>query len=198
MYFKVLLYQNVYIPSRLFGEDIDNQILCNAIAITEGKRISPFGIVIIIISFFPTLSLGKILPGSSSALFRISYNAITFRAMKGELVDGIVTHVTKFGFFAEAGLLNIFVSKELVPSGFFYNETGNCFRNINEFDEIQEGFIITIRIVGIRNSNDNGANSTVGTIQAIGTMRGCYSNLIKRKHNRKELKKIHTKEKNEI
>lgn len=195
MYFKVLLYQNVFIPSRLFGEEINNQILCNAIAITEGKRVSPFGMVVIIISFFPTLSLGKILPGSSSALFRISYNAVTFRAMKGELVDGIVTHVTRFGFFVDSGLLNIFVSKELVPSGFFYNEIGNCFRNINDFDEIQEEFIITIRIVGIRNSSEIGAKGTTGTIQAIGTMRGCYLNLISRKHNRKELKKIHNKEK---
>ena len=83
MYFKVLLYQNIFIPARFFGEDINNRILSNVISITEGKKISPFGIVIVVISFFPIVSLGKILPGSSSALYRVSYNAVTFRAMKG-------------------------------------------------------------------------------------------------------------------
>ena len=49
MFFKVLLYQNVFIPARFFGNDLNSQILSNVIAITEGKKISPFGTVIIVI-----------------------------------------------------------------------------------------------------------------------------------------------------
>ncbi|VDQ09105.1 unnamed protein product, partial [Trichobilharzia regenti] len=44
----------------------------------------------------------------------IVYRAIVYRPFKGEVVDGIVTQVTKVGVFAEAGPLTIFISKYTV------------------------------------------------------------------------------------
>lgn len=170
MFFKVLLYQNVFIPARFFGENLNNQILSTVITMTEGKKISPFGTVVIVIAFFPTISLGKILPGSSSALFRISYDAITFRAMKGEVIDVLITHVTKFGFFGEAGLLEVFVSKKLMPSGFVFDPLGNQFVNQTIDSRITKDTKRTIRIIGIRNQSGTLGKTSAGTIQAIGTM----------------------------
>jgi len=172
MFFKVLLYQNVFIPARFFGNDLNSQILSNVIAITEGKKISPFGTVIIVISFFSTMSTGKILPGSSSALFRVRYDAVTFRAMKGEIVDVIVTHLTKFGFFSEAGLLEVFVSKELIPKEFFYHNSENDFDDKLPKLNLQIGQQIKIRIIGLRNTQGISTKILTGTIQAIGTMNG--------------------------
>ena len=168
MYFKVLLYQNVFIPARFFGENLNSQILSTVITMTEGKKISPFGTVVIVIAFFPTISLGKILPGSSSALFRISYDAVTFRAMKGEVIDVIVTHVTKFGFFGEAGLLEVFVSKKLMPSAFVYDPFGSQFVNHATDSSITKDAKTMIRIIGVR--NQSGTKTSTDTIQAIGTM----------------------------
>jgi len=180
MFFKVLLYQNIFIPARFFGGNIQNQILTNVIGITEGKKISPFGTVIIVLAFFPTMSLGKILPGSSSALFRISYDAITFRAMKGEILNVIVTQITKFGFFAEAGLLEVFVSKELVPVDYIYDENfqgGVWFNHKNLGLSIRIGYPLKIRIVGVRNTRGLGTRISIGSIQAIGTMSGLIQTL---------------------
>ena len=172
MYFKVILYQNIFIPARFFGKELNSQILSNIISITEGKKTSPFGTVIIIISFFSTMSLGKILPGSSSALFRVSYEAVTFRAMKGEILDVIVTHLTKFGFFAEAGLLEVFVSKELIPNEISYIKIDNDLNNKISQTYLEKGKRVKIRIIGLRNSSVNTMTSQPGTIQAIGTMKG--------------------------
>lgn len=175
MFFKVLLYQNIFIPPRYFGENINAHILSNVIGITEGKKVSPFGTVIVVIAFFPAMSLGKILPGSSSALFRISYDAITFRAMKGEILNVIVTQITKFGFFSEAGLLEVFVSKELIPIDYIYDEnfqSGVWFNHKNLKLSIRVGNPLKIRIVGLRNASGIGIKSSIGSIQAIGTMRG--------------------------
>lgn len=172
MYFKVLLYQNIFIPARFFGENINSRILSNVISITEGKKISPFGIVIVVISFFPIVSLGKILPGSSSALYRVSYNAVTFRAMKGEILNVTITHVTKFGFFSEAGLLEVFVSKELIPESYIFVESEYKFVNQRQNEKLQKGSELKIRIIGVRNSGGPGIKLTTGAIQAIGTLRG--------------------------
>jgi DNA-directed RNA polymerase subunit E'/Rpb7 len=172
MFFKVLLYQNIFIPARFFGENINEKILSNVITITEGKKISPFGTVVIIIAFFPIISLGKILPGSSSALFRVSYDAVTFRVMKGEVVNVVLTHTTKFGFFGEAGLLEVFVSKELMPLDFHYNDKENCFKNQRSDENFKKGDMVKIRIVGVRNIRGVGSQLTTGTVQAIGTMKG--------------------------
>ena len=171
MFFRAILYQNVFVPARLFGGNLQNQILKNVITITEGKKVSPFGTVIIVISFFPIISLGKILPGSSSALFRISYNALTFRAMKGEIIDIFVTHTTKFGFFGEAGLLEVFISKKLIPSDYVYDQNNNRFYNQSLETSILKGFKTMVRILGVRQTQGTGLKNETEIIQAIGTMR---------------------------
>jgi DNA-directed RNA polymerase II subunit RPB7 len=171
MYFKAVLYQNVFVPARLFGGEIQDQILSNVITMTEGKKISPFGTVIVITSFFPFTSLGKILPGSSSALFRISYNAITFRAMKGEIIDIFVTHTTKFGFFGEAGLLEVFISKKLIPSDYVYDANKNGFYNQSLETSILKGDKVMVRILGVRQTQGTGLKNETEIIQAIGTMK---------------------------
>jgi len=162
MFFKVILYQNIFVPCRHFGGALETQILSNVIAMTEGKKVSPFGTVIIIMSFFPFTSLGKILPGSSSALFRVSYNALTFRAMKGEVIDILVTHTTKFGFFGEAGILEVFISRKLIPSD-YYNQSLET--------NIFKGSKTTIRILGVRQTQGIGMKTETDVIQAIGTMK---------------------------
>jgi DNA-directed RNA polymerase subunit E'/Rpb7 len=158
----------------MFGDNLEKKILANVIEMVEGKKISPFGVVVVITSFYPIFSLGKILPCSSSALFRINYTAITYHPLKGEVVDTIVTNVTKFGFFAEAGLLNVFVSKELVPLGFKYNDISINFISKDGMDEIRIDSKVLIRIVGTRNTLGNGVKSSNGYIQAIGSMKDCF------------------------
>jgi DNA-directed RNA polymerase subunit E'/Rpb7 len=171
MFFKVVLYQNIYVPCRHFGGALETQILSNLITMTEGKKISPFGTVIIIMSFFPFISLGKILTGSSSALFRVSYNALTFRAMKGEVIDILVTHATKFGFFGEAGVLEVFISRKLIPSDYVYDQIKNHFYNQSLKTNIFKGSKTTIRILGIRQTQGIGMKTETDVIQAIGTMK---------------------------
>jgi DNA-directed RNA polymerase subunit E'/Rpb7 len=158
----------------MFGDNLEKKIVSNVVEMTEGKKISPFGVIVVITSFYPIFSLGKILPGSSSALFRINYTAITYHPLKGEVVNTIVTNVTKFGFFAEAGLLNVFVSKELVPFGFKYNDISTNFISKDGIDEIKIDSKVLIRIVGTRNALGNGVKSSNGYIQAIGSMKDCF------------------------
>lgn len=171
MFFKVLLYQNIFIPAKFFGENLEKKIYSYLMKMTEGKRVTPFGFVIIIIAFFPIINPGKIIPGSSSALFRVSYDALTFRAIKGEIMEIIVTNITKFGFFGEAGVIEVFVSKKLMPDDYLYYPDKDTFYNANSDLNLHQGTKIMVRILGTRNRSNCESDSLNDYIQAIGTMK---------------------------
>ena len=52
--------------------------------------------------------------GTARAKYHVEFECIAFRPFKGEVLDATVTQVNKFGFFAEAGPLNLFVSNQLI------------------------------------------------------------------------------------
>ena len=52
--------------------------------------------------------------GTARAKFHVKYSCVAFRPFKGEVLDATVTQVNKFGFFAEAGPLSLFVSNQLI------------------------------------------------------------------------------------
>ena len=65
---------------------------------------------------------------SGQAVFEVKYQAIVFRPFKGEVLDAIVYHVSKMGFFAQAGPLELFVSTHLIPSEYAFSSIDEpCF-----------------------------------------------------------------------
>jgi len=65
---------------------------------------------------------------SGQAVFEVKYQAIVFRPFKGEVLDAIVYHVSKMGFFAQAGPLELFVSTHLIPSEYSFSSIDEpCF-----------------------------------------------------------------------
>lgn len=65
---------------------------------------------------------------SGQAVFEVKYQAIVFRPFKGEVLDAIVYNVSKMGFFAQAGPLEIFVSTHLIPTDYAFSSVDEpCF-----------------------------------------------------------------------
>ena len=66
----------------------------------------------------------------------------------------MVTQVNKFGFFAEAGPLQLFVSNSLVPDDVKYVTDENCYKSDDGQITIGVG-AVRVKIVGMRNdAND--------------------------------------------
>ena len=53
--------------------------------------------------------------GGGGALFAVAYRALAFRPARGEVLDCVVSSVSKVGFFADAGPMQVFVSNHLIP-----------------------------------------------------------------------------------
>jgi DNA-directed RNA polymerase II subunit RPB7 len=163
MFFIAKIKQNIFIPSVYFDGNIKKRIVSSLISTVEGTKTGPFGTIIIVIGIGTFWNNGKLLPGSSSALYNINYKAITFRVFKGEVLDSILTNITRLGFFCESGFLQIFVSRQFIPNNYYYDDLNKCFQNKNyENDKIRKDTILRVRIIGLREESSH--------TQAIGTI----------------------------
>lgn len=109
--------------------------------------------------------------GTARAKFHVKYDCVVFRPFKNEVLDAVVTQVNKFGFFAEAGPLQLFVSNALITEDMKFDSSGeNCYVSDDQQIKIQRDCEVRVRIVGMRaDAND---------IFCIATIKDDYLGLI--------------------
>lgn len=89
--------------------------------------------------------------GTARAKFRVEYGCVAFRPFKGEVLDAVVTQVTKFGFFAEAGPLSVFVSNQLIADDMAFESVGeNAYVSADQQVRIVKEAEVRVRVVGMR------------------------------------------------
>ncbi|AFP65682.1 RNA polymerase II RPB7 subunit-like protein (nucleomorph) [Chroomonas mesostigmatica CCMP1168] len=164
MYFLCTLNQNLYVSPKLFNKKIKKSLVGNLLSSVEGTKAGPFGLIIMITEIFDNWGEGKFLIGCPSALYCLTYKALTFRAFKGEVFDAVVTQVTNLGFFSEAGFLQIFVSKKQIPIFFKYNQNKRTFFNqLEQKESISTNSTIRVRVVSIK--EESSFNQALGSIK---------------------------------
>lgn len=62
--------------------------------------------------------------GTGSATFSLRYGCLVFRPSRGEVLDAVVASVSKVGFFADAGPMQVFVSNHLIPDEYDFSSGG--------------------------------------------------------------------------
>ena len=62
--------------------------------------------------------------GTGSATFSLRYGCLVFRPARGEVLDAVVASVSKVGFFADAGPMQVFVSNHLIPDEYEFSSGG--------------------------------------------------------------------------
>ena len=93
--------------------------------------------------------------GTARAKFEVEYDCVAYRPFKNEVLDAVVTQVNKFGFFAEAGPLQLFVSNSLVPDDVKYVTDENCYKSDDGQITIGVDCEVRVKIVGMRiDAND--------------------------------------------
>ena len=90
--------------------------------------------------------------GTARAKFHVKYSAIAFRPFKNEVLDCVVVQVTKFGFFAEAGPLKLFVSNQLVPEEMVFESVDeNAYVDKTDISHrIVKDIEVRVKVVGLR------------------------------------------------
>ena len=97
MFFHVLLEKNIRLHPRYFGPSLDVTLKEKLSTEVEGHCTGRYGYIITVTSI-PHIGQGKIAESSGYATFPVKYKAIVMRTFKNEIVDAVVTRVTKVGF----------------------------------------------------------------------------------------------------
>lgn len=132
----------------------------------EGKPSGNFGYTIMVTKL-KEIGSGVLNEDTGNAHFKVIYFALVFRPFKGEILPAEVKSISKQGFFAQAGPLEIFVSSQLMPDEFKHDtSTGSqSYVNIEDDGEIRIniGSFVRIKLVGMRFAAQD--ISVIGTIK---------------------------------
>ncbi|KAK6532984.1 DNA-directed RNA polymerase II subunit [Arthrobotrys megalospora] len=165
MFFLYDLERTITLHPFYFGPHMRDYLIHKLLTDVEGTCTGRYYIICVLDAY--NISMGKILPGSGLAEFTISYRAVVWRPFKGETVDGVVTAVSKLGFFANVGPLPVFVSTHLIPADVKFDPTSNPPQfSDNEGQVIEKGAHVRLKLVGTR--------SDVGKMSAIGSIKEDY------------------------
>ncbi|KAF8919440.1 hypothetical protein BDZ89DRAFT_991085 [Hymenopellis radicata] len=149
MFFIKELSHTIMLHPSYFGPRMLNHLESKLYADVEGTCVGAFGYIIAVVSILD-IGKGMVLSGSGQAEFVTRYRAIVFKPFKGEVVDGIVTNVTKMGFFAECGPLNVFVSQQLIHPGMKFDPNSNPPSFASDDQIIEKTTLVRLKIVGTR------------------------------------------------
>ena len=152
MFYKIILDHEILLHPKYFGPDIKEVMRKKLYSEVEGSCSGKYGFVIAVTRIFDNQEPGLLQPGRGFVVFKLKYEAVVFRPIKGEVLEAIVTQVNKVGLFTQIGPLNCFVSKHCIPTEVKFDQNTNppCYRNDDGDTTIQEGSCIRLRIVGTR------------------------------------------------
>ena len=92
----------IRVPPNRFGERIDQVVLDIARNNYESSVHPDIGMIVGILGIRSLLP-GKIVPGDGSTYHEVILNCISFRPMRGEIIEGEVAETIKFGIFIRIG-----------------------------------------------------------------------------------------------
>ncbi|KAL0887190.1 hypothetical protein Bca101_011173 [Brassica carinata] len=152
MFFHIVLERNMQLHPSFFGRSLRKNLVSKLIKDVEGTCSGRHGFVVAVTGI-ESVGKGLVPDGTASAFvtFPVKYQCVVFRPFKGEILEAVVTLVNKMGFFAEAGPVQIFVSKHLIPDDMEF-QAGDM-PNYTTSDgsvKIQKECEVRLKIIGTR------------------------------------------------
>lgn len=106
----------------------------------------------------------RIQDGTGFAVVDVSFEAIVFRPFRNEVIDCVVSEVTRLGFFAYFGPMKVFVSKSCIPEDIEFRPDTNSLSNSDSTQVIAVESEVRVRILGVR--RDGSQLFSIGTIDS--------------------------------
>lgn len=104
----------------------------------------------------------RVQDGSGCVVVEVGFDAIVFRPFKNEVIDCVVSEVTRLGFFAYFGPMKVFVSKSCVPEDMEFQAETNSLANADGTQALRVDSEVRVRVLGVR--RDGTQLFSIGTI----------------------------------
>ena len=149
MFFLTNLTKELSLLPQDLGIDI-RELISKKIRELEGNVIGDHGYIVAIVKFERS-GTGTVENDTGNVNFKIAYEAITYKPIKGEIIKAIPFFVNDHGFFCNVGPLQIFVSKHMMGENWEYID--EVWKNEDETIDID--IPIKLQIMATRiNSNE--------------------------------------------
>ncbi|KAK4535057.1 hypothetical protein CDCA_CDCA03G1082 [Cyanidium caldarium] len=167
-FFLVDLKRTVTVAPRHLHAKIHDHAIHRLVTLVEGTTSGQYGYIISVVEVRRPLPPAVIQPGTGAALFALRYRALVFRPFVGEVLDGVVSTVTRHGVFVAVGPLRVFVSAKNVPGDMEYDESEQCYVSAvqGSEDRLEVNTPVRLRLVGMRRDATE--------LAAVGTMHTDY------------------------
>jgi len=151
MFFHIPLDRDLQLHPRHCGPSLVSVVRAQLHSEVEGSCSGRFGYIITVTSI-DKIGMGKVQEGTGMVIFPVKFHAIVFKPFKGEVFDAVVTQVSRMGFFAEIGPLQVFVDKHLIPMDMEFdpNSSPPSFVSNDLSMRIAKDDEVRLKIVGTR------------------------------------------------
>ena len=172
MFFKLELTEQLQIEPKDFGRGMRDRIVKRLKETVEGKTLGDLGVVVHVLHVHDTAKdRGKLEHVTGFACYQVHYDAIVFRPFPHQVVNGVVSTVSRTGFFCNVGPLNAFISKIQFPTEVqIHRQEENCWENADGSVRITQGSIVRMRILN--------AAVIKSEIRIVGTIKGDFLGVI--------------------
>ena len=164
MFFIVDFDRELILTPNQLGKHIKNKIKAKLIEKVQGECTEKYGYLICVIQI-NDIPNGMIMDTSGNILFNVSFKAIVMKPFEGEVCDGVIESVTKYGIIVSVCPIKSFISKSDFPPNFEYDENNNTY-NSYESGKLEKGTEIRFRIKKLQYDNNG--------FRPLGTMRESY------------------------
>eukprot|EP01012_Entosiphon_sulcatum_P031426 TRINITY_DN3964_c0_g1_i1.p2 TRINITY_DN3964_c0_g1~~TRINITY_DN3964_c0_g1_i1.p2 ORF type:complete len:174 (-),score=48.33 TRINITY_DN3964_c0_g1_i1:18-539(-) len=168
MFFHIPMEKSITLEPRCFSRNIKQTLLHKLNQTFEGTCSGQHGFLIAVTAVDDReISKGKV-HDDGTCTFTVRFKALVYRPFRGEVVDTLVTQVTKMGFFAEVGPMQIFVSDQSMPADLRFDEHSIPQKFVSEDGAItiKKDDEVRVKLVGLR--------FTATEIYAIGSIEEDY------------------------
>lgn len=195
MYAIVKVKDTVRIPPKKFGEDLDKVIEETVQKTFEGTMKKDYGIVVVADNI-KSIGNGIVIHGDGAIYQKVVFDALTFKPVLQEVLNGIVCEIVEFGAFCHIGPLDALVHMSQIMNDYVEVDSGSEVIVGKENKKmLKTGDIIRARVVAVSLNELSARESKVGlTMRQPGLgahewLYGPKDEEVKKKADKKEKKK---------
>lgn len=154
MFFVLTFEQPILMSPSCLYKDLQALIKAKLIEKVLGSVSEKYGYIVCVIKVDEPND-GKILDTSGDVLFNVRYRAVVMKPFPGEVIDGVIQDVDKYGVHVEVGPIKVFISHSNFPSDFEYNENQNCYFSKSQNDKLAIDTEVRFRISNVQFAENN-------------------------------------------
>ncbi len=162
MYARIKLRDTVRVPPSKLGEDIEEVINSLLWEQFEGRLDREYG-MIIGIENIEEIGEGRIIEGDGAVYFDVVFNAICFKPVLQEVVEGEVVEVVEFGAFVSIGPFDALLHMSQITDDYMvFDEKNKRLVGKETKKALQEGDLVRARIVSLSLKEREPEKSRIG------------------------------------